>query len=171
MRRHFPRAVALGRHKALLACALCWHLAAAAADVVPSHLTGTWGTAESLYADNAEQVDIYLQPDGYGIMAGSAPPARRLDGKDDGKPALRAIAGFPLRATVDADMLTARLIALDPRGEDKARRTVITCTFDAAGPTLTCTIPGRPPVVMKRRSATVPEETARMLEQVRSVVR
>lgn len=146
-------------------------VAASATDFLPSCLTGTWDTAETLFAGETGQVEIYLQPDGLGIMIGSAPPARRIDGKDDGKPGLRAIAGFPLRAIVEGDTLTARPIALDPREEEKARRTVITCSFEAAGPTLTCAAPGHPRLVMKRRSDTNPVESVRMLEAVRSRLR
>lgn len=165
------RVPAAGKHAVLLACALAWHPIAIAADVLPPHLAGTWATAQSLYDGETAQAEIHLQPDGFGIMAGSAPPARRLDGKDDGKPALRAVAGFALRATVDGNTLTVRPISLDPAKENKARRSTIICSFEEAGPTLTCAASGRPPVVLKQRSETVPEETARVIEEVRSRAR
>lgn len=171
MQRLSLRAPTPGKRTALLACVFSWHVVVSASDVLPSYLTGTWGTAETLHAGETGQAEIHLQPDGLGIMAGSAPPARRIDGKDDGKPGLRAIAGFPLRATAEGDTLTARPVALFPQGEEKARRTIITCSFEAAGPTLTCTAPGHPHLVMKRRSETIPEESVRMIEAVRSRLR
>ncbi|WP_137175493.1 hypothetical protein [Massilia sp. HP4] len=168
MGRYPVRVATPGKRSMLLALSLAWHAFATAADVLPAHLTGTWGTAESLFAGEDEQVELRLLPDGYGVMAGSTPPARRMDGSNATVPDMRIVMGFPLRATFAGDTLTARMIALDPRQEDEARRTVITCRFDAGGQTLTCTVPAGPPVLMTRRSEKVSEDTIRTIEEVRT---
>lgn len=171
MERHSRRPPAPGKRIALLACMLAWHAAVAASDVLPVHLTGTWGTAASLHEGDAGQSQLHLDADGYGVMVGSTPRPTRIDGKDHEGPQVRAVIGFPLRATLDGTTLTARVVALDPKDAEKARRIEITCRHEATSPTLTCRGPGREPVVMRRFSETVPAEVARTLEQVRSVVR
>jgi len=158
-----------GRRTVLLACMLSWHAAVAAADVLPAHLTGSWGTAESLYDGESGQSQMHLDADGYGVMVGSTPRPQRIDGKNDAGPEVHAVIGFPLRATLDGTTLTARVVALDPKDAEKARRAETTCRYEAMGPTLTCSGPGRKPVVMKRLSETVPAEIARTLQQVRSM--
>ncbi|MGF6274264.1 hypothetical protein ABIB38_002644 [Massilia sp. UYP11] len=67
---------------------------------MPAHLADTWGTAESLYGGEAGQSQMYLDSDGYGVMAGSTSPPTRIDGKDDEGPQVRALIGFPLRAGI-----------------------------------------------------------------------
>ncbi|MDY0962992.1 hypothetical protein [Massilia sp. CFBP9026] len=169
MDRHSRWTPAPGKRTVLLACMLAWHAAVAAADVLPAKLTGTWGTAESLYEGKAGQSQMHLDADGYGVVVGSTSPPQRIDGKGDAGPEVRAIAGFPLHATLDGTTLTARMVALDPKDAEEARSTLTTCRYDEAGPTLTCVGPGRKSVVMRRYSETVPAEVARTLEQVRSV--
>jgi hypothetical protein len=149
-----------------LAIAIALQVSAQAADVVPAHLTGTWGTAESLYAGTAAQNEMMLQANGFGLIAGSGTAPRRLDGVDDGKPALRAIIGFPVRATVDGDTLTARPFLPAGAPADQAAKlasAVISCRYSAAGPTLTCTGPDGVAFAMHRRSETIPEEAATMI--------
>jgi len=162
------RLITPGKRSVLLACTLAWHAFAAAADVLPAYLAGTWGTAESLYAGEVEQTELRLLSDGYGVMVGSTPPARRMDGSNAIVPNMRIVMGFPLRATLAGNTLTARMIALDPRQEEEARRTVITCSVDATSRTLTCVKPVGPPAVMTRRSEKVSEDTIRTLDEVRS---
>lgn len=169
MRRSSLSTPAPGKHIVLLACMLAWHAAVTAANVLPAHLTGTWGTAESLYDGEAGQSQMHLDADGYGVMVGSTPRPSRLDGKSDEGPGVRAFIGFPLRATLDGNTLAVRVVALDPKDVEKAHRAETTCRYDILGPTLTCSGPGRKPVVMKRLSETVPAEIVRTLEQVRSV--
>lgn len=152
----------------LFVCTLGLHVLGCAADVLPAHLTGTWGTAESLYDGKFGQSQIHLDADGYGVMVGSTPSPHRLDGKVEEEQEVRAIIGFPLRATLDGTTLTARVVVLDPKDAEKARRAETTCRYEAAGPTLTCAGPRRKPLVMKRYSETVPAEIARTLEQMRS---
>jgi hypothetical protein len=84
--------VTMSRLSLLALCVSC-HLPVHAADVLPRHLTGTWGTAESLYAGVTGQTELLLLPDGLGAMRGSTPPASRADSIDDGKVAPRAIVG------------------------------------------------------------------------------
>lgn len=117
MQRHSTRAPVPGKRIALLTCMLVWHAAVVAADVLPAHLTGTWGAAESLYEGDEGQLQMHLDSDGFGVMTGSAPRPIRIDGKDEGGPEVRAPIGFALRAT-----LTARVVALDPTDAEKARR-------------------------------------------------
>jgi hypothetical protein len=137
-----------------LALAIAWHLAAHAADTLPAHVAGSWGTADSLHAGATEQTVMYLQADGFGLMGGSSPPARGADG------APRAIAGFPVRAALEGD--TLRLRPALPKGApaDLAASVVMTCRYDAAAPSFTCTGPDKVPIVLRRLGATLPPEAA-----------
>src|SRR4051812_37231015 len=79
-----------------------------AADVLPTHIIGTWETGSSLYDGKANQTEFYLLADGFGMAAGSTAPAVRTDGVDDGKPGPRAIIGFPVQASMNGDTLAVR---------------------------------------------------------------
>jgi hypothetical protein len=151
----------------LLALCMFSHFLVHAAETLPRHVTGTWGTAESLYAGATEQTELLLLADGFGAMQGSTPPASRIDGSDDGKAAPRAIIGFPLRATVDGDTITAKPFL--PGGQQAAEmaRIAISCRYQPAGPTLTCVGPSGVPIVMSRRSETVAPEAVKMIEALR----
>lgn len=46
----FPLSGTAALRRGLLALGISWPLLTHAAGELPSHLTGTWGTAESLYA-------------------------------------------------------------------------------------------------------------------------
>jgi hypothetical protein len=122
----------------LLLAGAC-HLAAHAADTLPAHVAGSWGSAQTV---------MYLQADGDGLMAGSAPPA-------DGSGNARPIIGFPVRATLDADTLLLRPSL--PNGAP-VENVVMTCRYDAAAPTFTCTGPDKTPFVLRRLGATLPAE-------------
>jgi len=146
----------------LLLAGAC-HLAAHAADTLPAHAAGSWGTAASLQAGDTAQTVMYLQADGYGLLAGSTPPARRMDGADDGKPAPRAIIGFPLRAALDGDTLQLRPFSPQGAPADQAAQVasiVMTCRYDASAPSFTCTGPDKTPIVLRRLGATLPPEAA-----------
>ena len=121
----------------LLACAC--QLAAHAADTLPAHVAGSWGSAQTV---------MYLQADGDGLMAGSAPPATAADNA-------RPIVGFPVRAALDGDTLLLRPSL--PKGAP-AVDVVMTCRYDAAAPSFTCTGPDKTPFVLQRLGATVPPE-------------
>ncbi|USX26130.1 hypothetical protein NHH73_26795 [Oxalobacteraceae bacterium OTU3CINTB1] len=151
----------------LLALCMSWPLLSHGANALPRYLTGTWGTAESLYAGETGQTELLLLADGFGAMQGSTPPASRIDGSDDGKAAPRAIIGFPLRATADGDTITAKPFL--PGGQQAAEmaRIAISCRYEAAGPTLTCIGPSGVPMVMSRRSDTVAPEAAKIIEALR----
>ena len=154
--------------RVLLAMAMAYacQLSANAADVLPAYLVGTWGTAASLYEGTTGQSQMHLQADGFGVMVGSTPPAIRQDDVDDGKPAPRAIIGFPVRATVDGDVLTAQPFLRTPHAGQGTAPPII-CHHEAAGPTLTCTGPDKMPMAMQRHSATVPAEIAAMIDGIR----
>ncbi|NYE60876.1 hypothetical protein FHW58_002028 [Duganella sp. 1224] len=157
------RNVSRGRFLALLALL---SVSAHAADVVPPHLVGSWGTGASLYDGNEQQAEIYLWPDGWGLMAGSTAPARRADGVDDGQPAPRALIGWPVRASMEGDMPVLRSFA-PPGVPGMKAGLVIPCRYEAAPATLTCTTPAdNKTLVLKRRSAAVPAEMEKMLDQI-----
>lgn len=141
-----------------LALAIAWHLTALAADTLPTHVAGSWGTADSLHAGTTEQTVMYLQADGYGLMAGSTPPATGTDGNGNAGP--RAIVGFPVRAALDGT--TLRLLPVLPKGTpaDLAASAVMICRYDAAAPSFTCTGPDKVPMVLHRLGATLPPEAA-----------
>jgi hypothetical protein len=137
----------------LFACAC--QMSAHAADPLSADVAGSWGTAASLNAGGTAQTVMYLQADGYGLMAGSTPPVQRADG--DGKAGPRAIVGFPVRAALDGDTLQLRPIL--PQGAP-ADTVVMTCRYAAAAPSFTCTGPDNTPFVLHRLGATVPPEAA-----------
>ena len=119
--------------------AFAWHMSAHAADPLPAHVAGSWGSAQTV---------MYLQADGDGLMAGSAPPADEADNA-------RPIIGFPVRATLDGDTLQLRPFL--PTGAPVAD-VVMLCRYDAAAPTFTCTGPDQTPFVLHRLGATLPPE-------------
>lgn len=145
------------------------HMAAQAAEGLPTDIAGTWATGASLFDGTAEQLEMYFLADGFGIMAGSAPAPRRIDGIDDGKPAPRAIIGWPATATLDGDMLQVR--PLRPKGETKGAGAVIPCHHDAAGAKLVCTGLDGKQIVMTRRSESVPDDVAGMIDTYRKQFR
>jgi hypothetical protein len=148
-----------------LLCATLLPLIANAAELVPAHLAGAWGTGASLYDGMQEQADMYLLPDGLGMLAGSSAPARRTDGVDDGKPGPRALIGFPLHARMDGDTLV--LHPFLPEGVPGMKAEFdINCRYAQADKTLTCTWPDNKSILLKRRGDTVPAEIVRMLDQV-----
>ena len=126
----------------LLACA--WPLAAHAADPLPAHVAGSWGSAQTV---------MYLQDDGDGLMAGSAPPA---DASGNAHP----IVGFPVRATLDGDTLLLRPYL--PKAAP-VEHVVMSCRYDAAAPSFTCTGPDKTPFVLHRLGATLPPEATSTL--------
>ena len=147
--------------KRVLSLALALHLSAHAANVLPAHVTGSWSTAAPDAGDTARTV-LHLQVDGYGLMIGSQ-AAKRTDGVDDGKPAPRVVMGFPVRGALDGD--TLRLQPFLPRGTPadqaaQAAKAVVTCRYDAAGPTFTCTGPDNAPFVLHRDGTTLAPEVA-----------
>lgn len=153
-----------------LVLALACPLAAHGADTLPVHIAGSWGTAASLYAGDSAQNLMHLRADGYGMMAGSAPPAKRLDGDDDGKPAPRAVIGFPVRAALDGDMLTVHPFLPEGASADaaaQAARVAIACRYAAADPTLTCTGPDGTPFVLRRLGATLAPDVAAAIDAVK----
>lgn len=149
-----------------MAMAYAWQLSANAADILPAYLVGTWGTAASLYEGTTGQSQMHLQADGFGVMVGSTPPAMRQDGVDDGKPAPRAIVGFPVRATLEGDVLKAQPFLPTQQGQ-QGSAPLIVCRYETAGPALICTGPDKVPMPMKRYSATVPAEVASTIASIR----
>ena len=125
-----------------LLLATAWHLSAQAADPLPAHVAGSWGAAQTV---------MYLQADGYGLMAGSTPPVEGANGSADA----RAIIGFPVRATLDGDTLLLRPSL--PKGAP-AENAAMTCRYDAAAPSFTCTGPDKTPFVLRRLGETLPAE-------------
>lgn len=140
-----------------------WHLAANATDVIPSYLTGSWGTAASLYEGDKGQSEMYLFSDGSGLMVGSSPPAKRTDGVEDGMPGPRALAGFPIRVTLENDVLLARPFSPRESENKELAGMVISCHYDAPGAILTCKVPAYETIKLTRRSETVPREIGQML--------
>ncbi|MQA39223.1 hypothetical protein [Rugamonas aquatica] len=145
------------------------HTAAHAAEGLPAHIAGTWATGASLFEGTAEQAEMYFLADGYGMMAGSASAPRRVDGVDDGKPAPRAIVGWPVTATLDGDTLQVR--PLLPKGETKGAGAVIPCHREAAEPKLVCTGLDGKQIIMARRSESVPNDVAEMVDAYRKQFR
>jgi hypothetical protein len=151
--------------------ATLWHPFLLAAEAVPTHLAGTWGTGESLQSDEAGQAELYLAVDGFGVMAGSTSAPVRADGQDDGKPAPRGVIGFPVRAVMEGDALKLRLELPGKNGAKLDPRMFFLCRHAPEGPTLRCTGPDGKAMVMKRRSETVSPEGAKLMEDLRRLFR
>lgn len=139
--------------------------AADAAERIPAALTGVWSTEALTYTGANEQDTLYLQADGHGLLIGSQ-AATRLEGVDDGKPAPRAVAGFPVNVTVDAATLTLQpvLPGQQPAALDSRMR--VTYAYAASRESLTCTGPDGKAMVMQRRGDTLPAEVAGMLQSM-----
>lgn len=143
-------------------------LTASAADVLPDYLIGTWGTASSLYDGANKQTEIYLLADGFGMLAGSTPAARRIDGIDDGKPGPRAIIGFPVRTTLDGNALSVRLLLPKEQQELKKGDLGISCQYESDGPKLVCAGPDGVSMMMNRRSESVAKEIVLNVAEIRA---
>ena len=143
---------------------------AAAGPAFPEYLTGTWATAESLFAGTEAQAELHLAADGFGIMGGSTPAPIRLDGVKDDKPAPRGIVGFPLQAEMDG--LRIKLQILMPQGErlKPVPQLVVACTYKPDPATLSCLPPQGKPIVMQRRSISLEPEAVRQIEQLRQAL-
>jgi hypothetical protein len=154
-----------------LTLAIVLHLPVHAADALPSHLTGVWGTAESLDTGAAAQSFLHLAADGYGFAVGSA-PVKRMDGKDgggdDGKPLPRPVIGFPVRATLEGDLLTLLPYWPGKIDDAQAARQVLSCRYDASAPALNCTTVNGTAIRLQRRAEQLDAETAKQIEAVRS---
>ncbi|MYN19708.1 hypothetical protein GTP81_23470 [Rugamonas sp. FT107W] len=144
-------------------------LSANAVDVLPAHLVGTWGTGASLYDGVDKQSEIYLLPDGFGMAAGSTEPARRADGVDDGKPGPRAIIGFPVRAVLEGETLSVRVLLPKNQPAMKDDNVALSCRHERTGEKLTCTGPDGVPMTMSRRSVSVSDDVVRTIEQIRAL--
>ncbi len=160
-----------------MALAGAWHVCAAAADGLPAHLTGAWGTAESLYAGTVAQYELLLLADGFGTFTGSSPPMTHNSGPDKGKPAphMRAVLGLPLRATFEGDILKVRpfIPAGHVRPGDNgptAEQMAFTCRYEEKQKTLRCSGvgPQRMEMVMRRCLDALPAETLEMLGKLQA---
>lgn len=166
------------KHTILLVLATACHVSASAADVLPPHLLGTWGTAASLYEGSTAQGQMHLAADGLGLLIGSTPPMVRADGADDGKPAPRAIIGVPLRATLEGDTLTVQGF-MPPAAANASAATKAAaqqtappfhCHYDAAGPTLDCRDQKHPLFLLKRYADSMAAEVASQLAAIRQAL-
>lgn len=151
--------------RALLAAgALAWMACVHAAEPVPSHLTGMWSTADSLYAGTTGQSELYLLDDGRGAMGFSSPPrlaGGTAQGKDDAN--ARVILGFALRAKVEGEVLVLQPVVNDGQGGQPAQVRLL-YRQGANGPTLVSPDKAIPGEALKRRSDTVPEQIAAMIK-------
>lgn len=140
---------------------------AVAADTLPRHLAGTWGTAETLFDGTDEQLFVFLAGDGAAAVIGSrrAPAAATGDGGAPGR--ARPVMGFPATASLDGDMVTLRPFdparPLAPGAEGFAIR----CRHDAAAVTLTCTGPDGVRQVLRFRGDAIPPDAAQAIDIVR----
>jgi hypothetical protein len=129
--------------------AFAWHVSAHAADPLPAHVAGSWGSAQTV---------MYLQADGDGLMAGSAPPATEAGNA-------RPIIGFPVRAALDGDTLLLRPYL--PKGAP-ATDVAMTCRYDASAPSFTCTGPDKTPFVLHRLGAALPPEATSTIASLKA---
>ncbi|WP_395406705.1 hypothetical protein ACHMW6_08500 [Pseudoduganella sp. UC29_106] len=149
--------------------AVLWQLPSMAADRIPEGLTGSWSTAESLYAGSTGQTEMHLLADGFGVLAGSTPPAQENGGApaDPGVHAPRAIIGFPFQATLQGGELIVRPFIPKAGQSPMASDMVLSCRYVATAPSITCKGPDGVPMVLARRSKKVPDEVVRMIDHLR----
>lgn len=151
-----------------LALAAACQFPAMAEEVIPSQLTGVWGTAESLFAGTTGQLELYLYADGFGLMIGSSAPSVISSGPDKGKPGMRITMGIPLWAKFDGATLTGQLF--NPSNpQDTAPP--LSCRYEETGPALRCTTPDGRASVMKRRSSSLNPEIVQMIDEMRIALR
>jgi hypothetical protein len=146
----------------LAAAALAWMACGHAAERIPSHLTGMWSTAESLYAGTTGQSEMYLLEDGRGAFGASSPPRAAgvpAPGKDDAN--ARVILGFAFRA-VEGDVLILQPVVKGGGGEQPPPVKLLYRNA-ADGPTLVSPDKAIPGEALKRRSDSVPEQIATMI--------
>jgi hypothetical protein len=161
----------------LLVSAMLSALPAMAADPIPAHLAGAWGTAESLYSGTVGQFELLLLADGFGTFTASTPPRTHNDGPDKGKRVdnARVVMGLPLRAAFEGDTLKvqpfvpSRLVRAGDNGPTPEQM-AFTCRYEAQGPSLRCSGvgPERIELVMKRYLESVPAETVEMLRKIQA---
>lgn len=156
-------------HPALGALLLTLHLSASADDALPGYLTGFWGTAATLSEGTAKQNHFHLRADGYGLFAGSSSPMIRTDGVNDGKPAPRAIVGFPFKAVLEGGTLIVHPFLPGGHAANLPAQAVITCSYLPQGPSLVCTVPDakEPAMILSRQSGTLPAEIENLIAQAR----
>lgn len=150
---------------AMLGCGLLAH----AAEPLPDNMVGTWGTGASLFEGDSKQVEMYLDADGLGMIAGSTSPMRRADGGANPTPLPRAIIGLPIHVTLNGKALIAHpFIPDDTFNAKKLARLSIDCEYQAPEQTLTCiALPDKAPFVLKWRSASLPADISKMLVAIR----
>jgi len=146
-----------------LALAAACTLPALADDLIPTHLTGVWGTAESLYAGTTAQSELHVQADGFGVLAGSTAPLIETAGPNKGKPAGRVVLGVPFRARLEGETLVVQ-----PFNPDNPRDTgpSLRCRYEGAGPALHCTGEGKETPNMKRLSASLDPRVAEGIQEM-----
>jgi hypothetical protein len=147
------------------------HLAANAAATLPENLIGSWGTSASLWIGKGPQAELHLPADGLGLFIGSSHEGQRTDGVSDGKPGPRAVMGFPVQITLDGNTLSLRPRGFTERDVRELEGIVFNCSYDAAGPILSCVAPDKTRIKMTRRSETISAEAQAMIEKVRDKVR
>ena len=156
------------KRTALLSLAVLFSSAAMAGEALPSYLTGSWGTAESLWAGTTQQVQMHFQADGSGIMTGSSSAPRRVGGVEDGSTPPRAIAGFPFESKMDGDVLMVRPGWPGMEVAMAKKKIVFLCRHEAAGPVLRCNGPDGQPIVMTWHIETIPEEVVKEIAKYKS---
>lgn len=154
--------------RVLLALVAACALPALADDLVPSHLTGMWGTADSLFAGTTEQAEIYLQADGFGLLAGSSAPSTITSGPDKRKPGPRVTLGVPFRSGLDGATLT--IVPFNP-GYRKDRGPSVICRYQEADATLHCNVDDKKSWIMKQRSAALDPQTLQMIDEMKTALR
>ena len=111
----------------LLALLATCPLAAFAADVLPSHLVGTWGADPSMDLGTPGTQIMVLRADAYGMILASRP-------SESGEPGTVDVLGFPVRVTLEGKTVT-----LDPVHPSKdpgiLAKQIVACRHDTASAT------------------------------------
>jgi hypothetical protein len=152
----------------VLALAAACRLPAMADELIPSQLTGVWGSAESLFAGTTAQAELYLYADGFGLMIGSSAPSVISSGPDKGKPGMRITMGVPLRAKFDGATLTGQYF--NPNNPQDTGPT-LSCRYEETGPALHCTGLDKSTMIMKRRSSSLAPDIVQKIDEMRIALR
>jgi hypothetical protein len=143
----------------LLALLTACPLAAFAADTLPAHLVGTWGTDPSMDLRTPGHQIMLLRRDGYGMILASRPSV-------NGKPGEIDLLAFPARVTLEGEVLTLKPVQSGKSPESLEKQNV-SCRHNAAAATLDCSSLNGAGGLFRRDTETVAEKWSQQLDKLR----
>jgi hypothetical protein len=143
----------------LLALLAAWPLAGFAADVLPSHLVGTWGTDPSIDLGTPGKQVMLLRADGYGLILASRP-------SESGKPGSVDLLGLPARVTLEGNAVTLKPVHPSKSPGILEKQTVF-CRHNATMATLDCSSGIGAGGIFQRDNENVSEKMSTLIDKLR----